>query len=224
VKVVRRDERGGDMLLAEMGDGAFFGEMALLSDVPRTATVVVTEDATLFEIPRVLVDEIMVQYPGVRDVLRRFTQSRLLTNLLRTSPVFAPFSPKDQKRIIERFKARTVAAGALILARDRPGDGLYVLLAGGAVVFDVDVEGRELLLAELHAGDVFGEMSLLWRQKTGATVRATSMCVVLRMPREAFDEVLLLHPELFETLSALADQRLQHNESVRRRVFNDYIL
>jgi CRP-like cAMP-binding protein len=46
--VVRRNNRK----VAELGPGAVIGELALLSDAPRTATVIATTDGTILEIHR----------------------------------------------------------------------------------------------------------------------------------------------------------------------------
>lgn len=216
VAVRRQDAQSGTELeLAELSDGAFFGEMALLSDAPRVASVVCIDDVMLFEISRELLADITREHPTVGEVMKRFHKNRLITNLLKTSPIFQPFSPNDKKELIERFKSRAVDEGAFLITRERPGEGLYVLLSGRCDVLDVDGEGREVLLAELRDGDVFGEMSMLWHKRTCASVRASTPCVVLRLPREQFNEVIMTHPQILETLTTLSEQRAKRNEELR---------
>lgn len=216
VAVRRHDGQSGtDLELAELSDGAFFGEMALLSDAPRVASVVCIDDVMLFEISRELLADITSEHPTVGEVMKRFHKNRLITNLLKTSPIFQPFSPSDKKELIERFKSRSVDEGTYLITRERPGEGLYVLLSGRCEVLDAGDDGREVLLAELRDGDVFGEMSMLWHKRTCASVRATTPCVVLRLPREQFNEVIMTHPQILETLTTLSEQRAKRNEELR---------
>lgn len=213
VTVTRRGLDGvGDVALAELSDGAFFGEMALLSDVPRMATVVCKDDVMVFEISRDLLSTITRAYPTVDEVMRRFHKNRLITNLLKTSPIFQPFSAKDKKALIERFKSRSVDEGAYVITREHPGEGLYLLLSGRCEVLDGRDTGDEALLAELKEGDVFGEMSMLWNKKTCASVRARTPCVVLRLGREEFREIIMTHPQVLEVLTELSERRRQQND------------
>jgi CRP-like cAMP-binding protein len=215
VKVVRELEGGDELKLAELSDGTFFGEMALLSDAPRTASVIATEDTMLFEISRDLMNEITKEYPSVEQVMKRFHRNRLLTNLLRTSPIFAPFSPSDKRALIEKFKSRNVGPGKLLITRDKPGDGLYVLLSGRCEVLGKkDEDGPEVVLAELKEGDVFGEMSLLFRQHATASVRTTSPAIVLRLPKQNFDSLIMTHPQVLEALSQLSSEREEFNREL----------
>ncbi len=214
-----------DILLAELSDGAFFGEMALLSDAPRMASVVCADDTMLFEISRELLADITTEYPSVGEVMKRFHKNRLLTNLLKTSPIFQPFSTKDKKELIERFKSRSVDEGTYLITREHPGEGLYVLLSGRCDVLDAKDQGGEVLLAELKEGDVFGEMSMLWHKKTCASVRASSPCVVLRLPRESFNEIIMTHPQILETLTALSERRQKLNQELKQPdVVTDFLV
>jgi cAMP-dependent protein kinase regulator len=185
-----------------------------LSDAPRTATVTAVDYAMLFEISKELIADITSQYPQVGEVMKRFHKNRLLTNLLKTSPIFQPFSTSDKKLLIEKFKSRHVADGVYLITRERPGDGLYVLLSGRCEVTDVDDQGRDVALAELKDGDVFGEMSMLWNQETCASVRTVSPCIVLRLPRASFQELIMTHPQILETLTSLSERRAQQNAAI----------
>jgi CRP-like cAMP-binding protein len=73
-----------------------------------------------------------------------------------------------------------------------------------------------VFLAELKEGDVFGEMSMLWHKKTCASVRALTPCVVLRLPRENFNEVIMTHPQILETLTALSEARQKANKELKQ--------
>jgi CRP-like cAMP-binding protein len=211
VKVCRRGEDGAEVVLAALQDGAFFGEMALLSDAPRTASVVCTEETMLFSISRELVADMTSRYPTVGEVMRRFHKNRLITNLLQTSPLFSPFSVTDKKALIERFKSRQVDEGTFLITREKPGEALYVVLSGRCEVLDVDHSGREVVLAELKDGDVFGEMSMLWNKATCASVRATTTCSVMRLAKADFSEIIMTHPQLLETLAAMSESRTKKN-------------
>jgi CRP-like cAMP-binding protein len=224
VSVSRTQADGDALVLAELTDGAFFGEMALLSDAPRTATVTAADDTMLFEISRELLNEITAQHPSVGEVMKRFHKNRLLTNLLKTSPIFAPFSSSDKKDLIEKFKSRSVNEGTYLITRERPGEGLYVLLSGRCEVLDTNDDGKEVFLAELKEGDVFGEMSMLWHKKTCASVRAVTPCVVLRLPRESFNEVIMTHPQILETLTTLSEQRQQRNTDLKAQPSADFVV
>jgi CRP-like cAMP-binding protein len=210
---VSRSIDGERVVLGRLGEGGFFGEMALLSSAPRTASVVAVDDVMLFEIPRALMLEMEQQHPSIGEVLRRFHKNRLITNLLKTSPIFAPFATTDKKAIIERFKSRTVEEGTYVLTRERPAEGLYVVLSGRCVVLDDD--GGERHVAELGAGDVFGEMSMLWHQKTCASVRAASACILLRLAAADFQELIMTHPQMLEALSDLSARRNRDNHALR---------
>jgi CRP-like cAMP-binding protein len=165
----------------------------------------------LLSISRELVADMTARDPTVGDVMRRFHKNRLITNLLQTSPLFLPFSVRDKKVLIERFKSRQVDEGTFLITREKPGEALYVVLSGRCEVVDVDGSGREVVLAELKDGDIFGEMSMLWNKATCASVRATTTCQVMRLAKADFNEVIMTHPQLLETLATMSESRTSKN-------------
>lgn len=76
VKAFIKDPRGRYKLVREMFEGDFFGEIALLSGKPRTATVTAATHCELLTLDRKTLDEIAVTHPGVVEVLMKFYYER----------------------------------------------------------------------------------------------------------------------------------------------------
>jgi CRP-like cAMP-binding protein len=76
VEVRTVDPRGRLLVLAELGPGEFFGEVAVLTGRPRTATIVAKRAVTVIEIDRENLEKIFADHPEVREVLERFYQQR----------------------------------------------------------------------------------------------------------------------------------------------------
>lgn len=71
-----RVERGGSEV-AELGSGSWIGEMALLSEAPRNATVTTTEPTTLFVLAHREFHSLMDAMPSVRDAVLKCVADRL---------------------------------------------------------------------------------------------------------------------------------------------------
>ena len=77
-EVRKKDAATGiEFLLTELGPGACFGEMALLTSKPRTASVVTLEPTTVGILERKDFEELMVQYPKMGVSLTRILAGRL---------------------------------------------------------------------------------------------------------------------------------------------------
>jgi len=72
---VKKD--GKQVPIAELEEGAFFGEMSILTGKPRTATIVATEASELLELDRTTLDSITQTHPHVWDVLQEFANQRM---------------------------------------------------------------------------------------------------------------------------------------------------
>jgi CRP-like cAMP-binding protein len=186
-------------------EGALFGEMALLTQQPRTASVQVTDEADIFELSRESLRGLTEEAPSLAAALDKFARERLLKNLLATSPLFRPFDRQQQLDLIRRFDGHEVAPGTVIIREGDAGQGLFVVLAGEVEVSKRQANGSELGLARLRAGELFGEMSLLNNQPTTATVRAARPSTILFLAREYFQRLVQALPAMrdyFEELSA----------------------
>ncbi|MEM7677318.1 MAG: cyclic nucleotide-binding domain-containing protein [Myxococcota bacterium] len=214
VRVSRRGTDGRDITLAYLSDGAFFGEMSVLQQGVRTATVTVEEPAQVFEIRREVLDEVIERYPSVAKVLRNFYRQRLLSTTMATHPVFMPFDAEQRRGLMEMFKSRHVKSGDVLLEQGKKGTGLFILLHGQLEVVRLAPDGQAVTLAHLGAGDMFGEMSLLTNEPTVARVLAVADCFVLRLSKRKFDEVIMTHPQVLELVSEVSAVRASINDAL----------
>lgn len=213
VRVARKNHEGGETVLAYLTEGAFFGEMALLQDGARTASVIVEEDSQIFEINRGVLDRVVAQYPSVARVLRNFYTQRLLSTTMATHAIFRPFSAEQRRDLMEKFRSRMFKAGDVLVKEGNKGEGLYLLLTGALEVSKMR-ENQPFVIAELGTGDVFGEMSLLMNRPTIATVTATKDSFVLRLAKKDFDELIMTHPQILELVAQISEERETENTAI----------
>jgi hypothetical protein len=76
VRAFVKSADGRQVPLADLEEGAFFGEMSILTGKPRSATVVAVSDCELLELDRVRLDLIVASHPRVLDVLKEFARAR----------------------------------------------------------------------------------------------------------------------------------------------------
>lgn len=216
VRVFKAQPGGGEVTLARLTEGTFFGEMALLSGAPRTASVAAEEETELLEITDRVLREVVGKFPQVGAALKDFYRQRLLSNVLTISPLFKDFSLGDRKAIVRRFRMRQARQGEVLVSEGSTSDGLYVVLHGAVSVVARNPEQKLVSLARLKEGDIFGEMSMLTREPARATVLALTNVILLRLPRQSFQELVLTHPQVLELVSALTERRKSATQAILR--------
>jgi CRP-like cAMP-binding protein len=204
---------GKDTVLAHLHQGAVFGEMALVSNAPRAATVKAMGDVDLLELSRRDLEEHAGELESVKQALKKFTRGRFLANLAATSPLFKPLDKGQRRELMAKFQPRKTYPDDIVIEEGEAGKGIYLVLRGDLKVTKKDA-GKQVEVAMLHGSDVFGEISLLHSTKTTATVTATTIGEVLFLPREDFQTVIDNHPEVKATLDQLSADRIKELRAV----------
>jgi CRP-like cAMP-binding protein len=212
LRVFATDGLGRHTELARLGENAVFGEMALLSAQPRTASVGCDTEVDLFEVGRQSLSALADELGAVAEALHGFTRERLLANLMATSPLFKPFNRMQQRDLLRRFTSHDVAPGTVVIHEGEEGRGLFVVLSGELDVSRRASDGTVVPLGGLRTGDVFGEMALLRNARTTATVVATRPATVLFLAREVVAKIVAGVPEIKAYLEALAEDREIDNQ------------
>ena len=186
--------------MARLGPGAFIGEVALMTDQPRSATVMSIADAELLRIDRATLKRVLATHGEVLAAVLRFVRDRLVDRWTRTSPLFRPFDAGERAALAARFKFLEIDAGRVLLNAGARPDGLYIVLAGQ---FAVRRGGAQV--ATLGPGDLIGETALVRRQLQERR-RGAAKSLALCLPANDFREMIMTHPHVLEYIGEQAEQ------------------
>jgi type IV pilus assembly protein PilB len=136
-------------------------------------------------------------------------------------PLFAGLAAQEIQDIESRMLRREYAPMQTIVREGGPGDAAFLIVSGLVAVRHKDESsGVEFLLAELGAGQMFGEMALITSKPRTATVVAIEQTTCAVLEREAFDRALKVYPEIGITLARVMADRL---EKANRHTGIDFI-
>jgi CRP-like cAMP-binding protein len=192
--------------ISRLAPGAFIGEVALMTDQPRSATVLAVTAAELLRIDRHTLSRVLANHGDVLRAVLRFVRDSLVDRWMRSSPLFRPFNDAQRAELAARFKFLEIDAGTVLLgAGDRP-DGLYIVLAGEFLVMRNDTA-----IAQLGPGNLIGETALLSGGAFRSDVVARGKGLALCLPAAVFREVIMTHPHVLEYIGEQAEhsRRLQ---------------
>lgn len=147
----------------------------------------------------------------------REEETRRLQALSRVE-LFSHLSDEERRALATRLRHAPFGPGETMTRQGAEAHWLYMIIEGDASV-RVTTDGRQREVATLHAGDFFGEMSLLTGEKRTATVVATTPIECYRLDKAAFHSLLSSRPELAERIADILARR--RNELVEVREGRD---
>jgi CRP-like cAMP-binding protein len=212
------DAKASPTVLARLGADEFFGEMALLTGKPRSTAARAATHTNLWVLYRSDFDDLVNRYPSMSLALSRVLSQRLTAmdqrfteSHLRGLKLLAGLSSSQLEDISRRLKPVRFRQRETIVREGDPGDEMYFIESGRAQVARGS-GSRAQVLAEIGAGDLFGEMALLTGNPRSATVTALSDVDLWVMSRTDFDELVTTYPNLALALSRLLSERLQNTD------------
>ncbi|HEY6111389.1 MAG TPA: mechanosensitive ion channel family protein [Chthoniobacterales bacterium] len=133
--------------------------------------------------------------------------------ILRREPLFQCLSDAQIDNLVARAALNHFGRGERMIEEGAEGDSMFVLLRGAAQV-SVSQNGTSIAVAQLRAGDCFGEMSLLTGETRSATVRAAEDCYVMEIDKEVMGAVVRESPDCLRQLSEILARRKLETEGV----------
>jgi CRP-like cAMP-binding protein/Zn-dependent protease len=182
LEVVEEDPESGDEhQIRTLVRGESFGELALLMDSPRAATIRAVEEAEVFEIDQGTFDRLLadtIHVPDFEPTLQQLAE-------LRQQPCFAHLGTDQLVELRRRGEWMVVGAGRSVVEQGEEGDSFYAVASGR---FDIVTDGE--LKQTIGPGAYFGEIALLLDVPRTASVIARTPARVFRLDRVGFDRIL----------------------------------
>jgi CRP/FNR family cyclic AMP-dependent transcriptional regulator len=147
-------------------------------------------------------------------------------------PMFKSLSPDAVKALDGRCTWRRVKAKEWVIDYQDEGIDVFFVVGGAVRVLIYARSGREVILADLHAGGYFGELAAIDGKPRSAGVLAVSDALVAAMPGRVFMEVLNAHPDvamhvltmLAARVRALDNRVLEYSTlNVRQRIYSELL-
>jgi len=169
--------------------GQYFGDLALLYNAPRAATVKAVEASVLWAIDRNTFNSL------VKDAVRKLKQQRI--EFLQSVDVLKSLSLEEIATVADALRERQYGDGVHIITEGEAGQEFYIMEAGRAVA---KKDGK--FLCEYGPASYFGELALLHDASRAADVITTAPSTVLILGRQAFHRLLGPLDQLMEERAA----------------------
>jgi CRP-like cAMP-binding protein len=138
-----------------------------------------------------------------------------MTEMLRRHPLMRPLSKDQLVRVVKAGELEIYAPDEVIVTEGTLGDAIYLILDGRTQVRKKKAGDRQL--AELAAGEFFGEMSLVEATARSATVVAAEETRVFRLPNQELQRLAEEDPKCMVRVLTVIVRTL----SARLRSMND---
>ncbi len=163
--------------------GWAFGELALLYNAPRAATIIAKTPCTLWQLDRNTFNHI------VKDAAQ--SKRDKYENFLESVPILQTMDHYERSKVADAIKEQTYAAGTTIITQGDGGNDFYLLIEGQAVATKSMQAGSEpQQVKEYNPSDYFGERALLKSEPRAANVIAKTDVKVATIDRDSFMRLL----------------------------------
>jgi CRP-like cAMP-binding protein len=212
------DARSGHAVLARLSVDEFFGETALLTGKPRATAARASSHCNLWVLYRSDFDDLVNRHPSISLGLSRVLSERLAEmdqrfaeSHLRGLELLSGLSSSQLEDVSRRLKPVRYRQGEVIIREGDPGDEMF-FIESGRVQVERGEGSNAIVIAELGAGNLFGEMALLTGSPRAASIIALSDMELWALPQADFEDLVTAYPNLALALSRLLSERLRSTD------------
>ncbi|KAJ3225809.1 hypothetical protein HDU81_007659 [Chytriomyces hyalinus] len=215
---------------AEIGAGSFFGEVGILLDMKRTASIRAKVESHLFKLAKSSLDMVVTDYPLVKEKLEIAAQERVLlfeerTHTATNDAVPDQFDVEVSEQALSKLsffegvESHVVSELALLMIRHtwepsqliitcgQAGDSMFFLTVGSAQVITEFGEVVDMF----EAPDAyFGEVAIVEQVPRTASVKCVTTCSTYELKKEDVQSAMRRYPIIAQRIKDTANMRLQN--------------
>ena len=169
-----------------LGPGSAFGELALMYNTPRAASIKATSKCVLWTIDRNTYRGIVVYYKFLRN--KQYIE--FLKNVeIMDKKLGVVMTEAELEKMVASLEREQYEPGDAIIRQNNKGDQFYII-ADGEVNVVKTTDGKDEKLAVLKQGNYFGEKALLKEDVRQASCIAETKVTCLSLGREDFIDMM----------------------------------
>jgi len=181
-----------------------FGELALMYNAPRAATIIATTTGNLWAMDRQTFRKIVVKATAKKR--------RMYEDFLTKVEVLSVLKEDERSKVADAIETRCFNENDTIIAQGDAPDYFYIVVEGSVVIKrrgdDKNDPGREIFLTNLNAGQFFGELAFLTNKPRAASVYAAENVKLAALDVQAFERLLGPCKKLLERNMTIYESQL----------------
>ncbi|RCH82577.1 hypothetical protein CU098_007497, partial [Rhizopus stolonifer] len=164
------------------GPGGSFGELALMYNAPRAASIVAVTDCVLYALDRVTFRSILMENTA--------RKRRMYERFLEEVPIFKSLETYERHKIADALESVQFDDQEVVMREGDAGDSFYLIESGEASFYKALPDGTQRQVMVGKKGDYFGELALINDEPRAATVIANGKLRCATLSKKAFIRLL----------------------------------
>ena len=167
----------------ELQQGAGFGELALIYNDKRSATIIALEPCECYLLDGVLCKQIII-----RSSMQKRTDH---AGFLNSIQLFDNLESQQKLRLVDGLMQITFKQGDYVFKEGDSGEEFFIIEKGEVDCVKEQDGAEPKFIRTLKTGDHFGELALINNEKRSLSIKVRSEAVeLLTLDREAFTRIL----------------------------------
>ncbi|EGI60313.1 cAMP-dependent protein kinase type II regulatory subunit [Acromyrmex echinatior] len=159
-----------------------FGELALLYNMPRAATVKAITSGTLWAMDRQTFRRILLK--------SAYKKRKMYENLINKVPMLKSLESYERMNLADALVPKQYSDGEQIIRQGDTADGMYFVEDGVVRITRLGEHGREIEINRVPAGGYLGELALVTHKPRAASAYAVGDIKLAFLDVEAFERLL----------------------------------
>ncbi|KAK9305976.1 hypothetical protein QLX08_003209 [Tetragonisca angustula] len=179
---VKDQDSGVESMIHTYDNRGAFGELALLYNMPRAASIKAITPGTLWAMDRQTFRRILLK--------SAYKKRKMYEDLINKVPMLKYLEPYERMNLADALVPKHYSDGEQIIKQGDTADGMYFVEDGVVKITIIGDHGREIEINRVPAGGYLGELALVTHKPRAASAYAVGDVKLAFLDVEAFERLL----------------------------------